>query len=160
MRRWLFIAACVLASGASSYYGQPFLKDNPDAILILITTFTVFAGFLIAIIAIIGDPVLIRDGSWRVAEGGRDKMEQRLVWHIALFILYLITIGLLFAGSLLAKAFSHEDLWNVWVQRVYLFFGVTSFLFTFALPSMLMAMQRERYDAEIERRRKKEKITP
>jgi len=90
-----------------------------------------------------------------LAEGGREKMEHRLVWHIVLFILYLITIGLLFTGTILEKAIEDHHLFlKVWIERTYLFMAITSFLLTFALPAALLEMQRARYDAEIERRRR------
>ena len=97
---------------------------------------------------------MIRDGSWRVAEIGRGKMEARLFWHILLFVLYLLTIGLLFVGVVLERALDHHSLWRVWIERAYLFFGVSSFLFTFGLPGALLKMQYDRYDAEIARRRR------
>jgi hypothetical protein len=80
-------------------------------------------------------------------------MEQRLIEYILLFILYLVTIGLLFAVAVLDKALAVDNIWKIWIERVCLFFGVASFLFTFALPVALFDLQRSRYDAEIERRR-------
>jgi len=130
------------------------MHQNADAVLIIITVFTVFAGFLIAIITIIGDPIMIPEGSWRLAEGGREKMSRRLILHIVLFVLYLITIGLLFVGAILEKAISEDNIWKLWIERVYLFMAISSFLFTFALPASLLEMQKARYDAEIERRRR------
>jgi phosphatidylglycerophosphate synthase len=152
--RLFFLLGCAAIGAVAAYYGQPFVHRNGDIILIIVTVFSVFAGFLIAIIAIVGDPAMIPEGSWRVAEGGRDKMEQRLVSHIWLFVLYLITIALLFVGVILEKALTNHDVWKVWIERAYLFFGISSFLYTFALPKVLMDMQRARYDAEIERRRR------
>jgi hypothetical protein len=155
MKRLVFLIFCMAGGIVGAYHAQPYMHQNADAVLIIITVFTVFAGFLIAIITIIGDPIMIPEGSWRVAEGGRDKMERRLVLHIFLFILYLITIGLLFAGSIIDKALEHkESLLKVWIERSYLFIGITSFLLTFALPATLLEMQKTRYDAETERRRR------
>jgi hypothetical protein len=117
---------------------------------------TVFAGFLVAIITILGDPGMIPSGSWRVAELRRNNIEARLITHIWLFVFYLISIGFLFAGALLNKApealVSME--WKIWIERLYLFFGVSSFLLTFALPIALLRFQLGRIDAEIDRRRR------
>lgn len=154
MIRLLFILTCIVAGAVSAYYAQPYVHENRDVFLIVVTVFAVFAGFLIAIITIIGDPIMIPQGSWRTAEGGRDRMEQRLFWHIVLFVLYLITIGLLFVAAILDKAMTDHDVVKIWIERAYLFVGVSSFLFTFALPSALLEMQRARYDAETERRRR------
>jgi hypothetical protein len=154
MKRLFFILVCIAVGLISAYYAQPYLDKNHDLVLIIITVFTVFAGFLIAIITIIGDPIMIPQGSWRISELGRDRMEGRLFWHIVLFILYLATIGLLFIGVILERALSQNDIWRIWVERAYLFVGITSFLFTFILPASLIEMQRARYDAETERRRR------
>lgn len=152
----LFIFSCLIGGGLAAYYGQPLAHENADAILIIITVMTVFAGFLVAIITILGDPGLIPSGSWRVAELRRENIEAKLITHIWLFVLYLIAIGFLFAGALLNKA--HEDVVSmaskIWIERLYLFFGVSSFLLTFGLPFALLKFQLNRIDSEIERRRR------
>jgi hypothetical protein len=152
--RLLLIIGCFVVAAFAACYAQPYVHKNADLVLILVTVFTVFAGFLIAVITIIGDPIMIREGSWRVAEDGREQMQARLFWHIVLFVLYLITIGLLFVGVILERALDEHNLWRIWFERAYLFAGVSSFLFTFALPGALLQMQQARYDAEIDRRRR------
>jgi hypothetical protein len=160
MRRALLILCCFSVGAYASYYGQPFAHENGDVILIIITVMTVFAGFLVAIITILGDPAMIPEGSWRTAEVRRDNMEARLITHIWLFVYYLIAIGFLFVGALLNKApdtvVSHD--WKMWIERLYLFFGVTAFLFTFALPNALRKFQISGIDAGIERRRRRDGI--
>jgi hypothetical protein len=153
--RFCFIAMCLLIGGIVAYFGQPY-THNADLILILVTVFTVFAGFLVAIIAILGDPSFIPDGLWRLAEARRDNIESRLIWHSWLFMAYLVTIALLFVGVLLrdSQFFKDHEVIRIWIERAYLFVGVSSFLFTFALPWALMNLQRARVDAEIERRRR------
>lgn len=158
--RVVFLLGCLCAGAISAYYAQPFVHKNQDLILIVITVFTVFAGFLIAIITIIGDPIMIPHGSWRIAELRRDSMIARLNWHVWLLVCYLLTIGFLFTGVILEKALDEHNLWRLWIERAYLFLGVTSFLLTFALPSALVQIQSARYDAEIERRRREARIPP
>jgi hypothetical protein len=154
MKRIAFVVLCLAIGAVSAYYAQPAVDKNPDLILIIITVFTVFAGFLIAIITIIGDPVMIPEGSWRLSELGRERMMARLFWHIVLFSLYLLTIALLFAGVVLEKILPDHHIYKMWIERAYLFVGISSFLFTFILPASLLNMQRARYDAETERRRR------
>lgn len=151
--RYLFFLFCIISGAVGTYYTQPYVAKNQDLTLIIVTVFTVFAGFLIAIITIIGDPILIPEGSWRTSEGGRARMTQRLNLHIALFVLYLISIALLFIGVVLERALHDGDAWKLWIERAYLFFGITSFLLTFGLPIHLIELQTKRYDAETERRR-------
>jgi hypothetical protein len=49
---------------------------------------------------------------------------------------------------------------KIWIERLYLFFGIASFLFTFALPNSLLKFQIGRIDSEIDRRRKEAGIPP
>ncbi len=154
--RAIFIIGCFAIGAAAAFYCQPYVKDNSDAVLIVTTVFTVFAGFLVAIITILGDPSLVPSGSWRLVESRRESIEHRIIWHIYLFGLYLVTIGLIFVSSIIKKA-PNEIVsmdWKVWIDRAYLFFGVGSFLLSFALPFALHKLQMDRLDREIERRRR------
>jgi hypothetical protein len=156
-RRPILIVANLGCSWVAAYYGEQIVKNNSDAILILVTVITVFAGFLVAIITVLGDPALIPTGSWRVAENRREKIEYALIRHTWLFVFYLITIAALFVGAVAKGAPSSliSDFIKIWLTRVYLFFGVASFLFTFGLAGALLEYQMQRYDAEIEHRRSK-----
>ncbi|MCX5513300.1 hypothetical protein C3941_00520 [Kaistia algarum] len=148
----VFIAFCATIGGLAAYFGQPYVRGNSDALVIIVTVLTVFAGFLVAIIAIVGDPAMIPAGSWRVAELRRETIEHRLINHVWLFIIYLIAIGILFAGVLIRG--SPAPCWiKVTIERAFLFAGVTSFMLTFALPNALLKLNLGRIDMEIERRR-------
>lgn len=152
MRAFL-IAMVLAASSAAAYYGQPLVRHNNDAVMMIVTVTTVFAGFLIAIVAVLGDPSMIPDGTWRSAELRRDAVENRLIVHLWLFVIYLITIAFLFVSVLLQKATGIDEEWHVWIERLCLFFFTASFLFTLALPRALWKLQLARFDAEIDRRR-------
>ena len=159
MRAALLLGSAILA-GVIAYFCEPFLVGNSDALIILVTVMTVFAGFLVAIVTILGDPSLIPQGSWRVAEGRRDLLEHRLIAHVWLFACYLIAIALMFVAALLQKApidVVGPDV-RIWIGRAYLFFGVFCFLLTFGLPFSMLQFQRARIDNEIENRRKMAKI--
>jgi hypothetical protein len=151
------VAAIVIAilAGLGSYYAQPLVHDNADAINIIATVFSVLAGFLVAIIAIVGDPVLLPPGSWRAAELERDKLKAQLARHKWLFFSYLITLALVFATLLLKNV---DETLTLWLERTFLFFGLYSFALSFALPSALMKVQQERIDAVIEHRRSNENL--
>jgi len=156
--RLAFISVCVIAAVAAAAYGQPFVHHNADLVVVIVTVFAVFAGFLIAVITILGDPTMIPEGSWRIAEIRRDNFERRLRTHVWLFFIYLITIGLLFTGIIVQAALDEHHVVRILIERLYLFFGVFSFLLSFWLPISLMTLQRARVDAEIERRRANEGI--
>src|SRR6266568_2396310 len=156
--RLYFIIFAAALAGLAASFGQPYVHHNADLVLIIVTVFTVFAGFLIGIITILGDPSMIPDGSWRVAEGRRENIERRLLTNVYFFVLYLVTIGLLFVGVLVQGALDEHHVVGIWIERLYLFFGVFSFILSFALPVLLMRLQRARVDAEIERRRQRDGI--
>lgn len=150
--RFAFLIFAVLLAMIATIYGQPYVHDNSDFVV-----FTVFAGFLIGVITIIGDPTMIPDGSWRIAEARRDNIERRLLSHGYMFALYLVTIGLLLTGVLVQHALSASNPVRIWIERAYLFFGVFSFILSFALPSSLIKLQCARIDVEIERRRQRDR---
>lgn len=134
----------------AAYFGQPLVHGNDQAINIIVTVFSVLAGFLVAIIAIVGDPVLLPPGTWRAAEMERTKLNSRLIRHKWLFTLYLITLALIFISLLLKDK---APVLAIWLERAFLFFGVFAFALSMALPGALIKVQRERIDAVIEHRR-------
>ncbi|MDR3378703.1 MAG: hypothetical protein P4M10_08470 [Verrucomicrobiae bacterium] len=157
-----FVAMCLILSGIASYFGQPFVGDNSEAITIITTVITVFAGFLVAIMAILGDPALLPKGSWRAAEIGRGKVEGLIIRHTWIFYIYLISIGLLFSGVLVHKIPNAvvSGRIKIIIEYSYLFFGVFSFLLTMALPRVLGQIQLARSESEIEARRAAAGIRP
>lgn len=159
--RAVFIILCFAIGAAAAHFAEPYVYENQDAINIFVTVYSIFAGFLVAVIAVLGDPALLPYGSWQTAESHRDKIEKRLIRHTWLFGLYLITIGVIFASSLLAKAPEKviDPEIKHWMARIYLALGIAAFLLSLALPKMLMDVQRARVDSEIERRREEAGIT-
>lgn len=154
--RAAFVIGCFVIGAIVSYYWGPYIFDNTDAVGIFVTVYTVLAGFLVAVITVLGDPGLLPSGSWEGAENHRDEIEGRLLRYNYLFGLYLLTIGVVFVGTLLAKAPAKvvSDDIKHWVAYAHLFLGASAFLLSLALPKMLIDVQRKRVDAEIKRRRK------
>jgi len=134
---------------------QPFIHGNTDAINIIVTIFSILAGFLVAIIAIIGDPSSLPSGGWKRARLGSEILRARLTRHKLLFLLYLITLFLIFISVLVRNKIYFLDLW---IERVYLFLSVSAFIFSFKLPSSLMKLHMERIEQEIKSRREAEGI--
>jgi len=99
-------------------------------------------------------------GSWRKAENQRDMVERKLIRHMWLFGFYLVIIGLIFLITLLRAAENVPNSIRTAVDFIFLWFGVAGFLFSLTLPKTLMDIQRDRVNAEIERRRREENIPP
>jgi hypothetical protein len=160
--RILFFITCAVLSAVAAYFGYPLVRDNPDAVIVMATVLTVFAGFLVAIIAILGDPAMIPGDSWAAAQMQRPTLEAMVIKQVWLFYLYLMAIGFLFLGVLLHK--EPDTIMAPWIKPcvdiVYLFFAVLSFLLTLALPPTLGKIQLARNLAEIEARRSAAGIKP
>lgn len=150
----LAVLATVL-SVLVGYFWQPLIHGNDQAINVIVTVFSVLAGFIVAIIAVVGDPILLPPGSWRAAELARDQLNNRLIRHQYLFVGYLITLALIFFALLVAKSF---PACSTWLERFFLFFATFSFVLSMRLPGALMQAQRERIDAVIEHRRRTDGI--
>ena len=146
----LFTLASVAISLIGAWFGQPLVHGNDQAINIIVTVYSILAGFLVAIIAIIGDPLLVPSGTWRIAEGHRQKTVQRLTRHKYLFYIYLLSLMLVFTATLFRDA--HLEI-AVWLERVFLSLSIFAFLMSMCLPGALMKMQEERVDHIIDERK-------
>jgi hypothetical protein len=126
------------------------------------TVLTVFAGFLVAIIAVLGDPAMVPGNSWRDAELRHPKLEATIIRYVWLFYIYLIAIAMMFTAVLLHK--EPESVVSCGVKSaiefLYLFFAVFSFLLTLGLPPTIGKIQLARSNAEVEARRRAAGIKP
>lgn len=150
-KRIFFVSFALLAGVAAAAFGQPFIHGNERAINVIVTAFSILAGFLVAIMTIIGDPGLFATRSWRYAEVARGNLRNRLTRQKWMFILYLITLALILISSLIEKAY---PLATVWLERFYLGLAVMAFILSFGLPSALMNIQLSRHDEMIDAKRK------
>nr|WP_319491843.1 hypothetical protein [uncultured Desulfobacter sp.] len=149
-----YAIAVVLYSGIGAYYGQPLIHDNTSAINIIVTVFSVLAGFLVAVITLIGDPASLPSGSWRRAELGSRVLYTRLTRHKLLFLLYLSTLFLIFISVLVKGKY---PMLEIWIERIFMFFAISAFALSFQLPQALMNLHKERIENEIESRRHNDK---
>lgn len=149
-------AVCItLWSGLASYYGQPLIHGNQEAVNVIVTVFSILAGFLVAVITLVGDPKSLPSGSWQVARLGSELTYNRLIRHKWLFKAYLITLFLIFISIVVKKQFPSVQ---VIIEYIYMFFATISCFLSFKLPAALMELQKERIEHEIEERRKSEGI--
>lgn len=102
--RGLYILFCLLIGAFCSFYVSEYAYNNSQAESIFVTVYSVLAGFLVAVIAVLGDPALLPSGNWQRAENHREAIEGRLIRHTWLFALYLMTIAVIFASALLRDA--------------------------------------------------------
>jgi uncharacterized Tic20 family protein len=148
-----YSVAVVLWGALGAYYAKPLIVNNQDAINVIVTVFSILAGFLVALITIIGDPKSLPSGSWQVARLGSDLTYNRLNRQKWMFYIYLIALVLIFLSMLLKNKF--QDI-NCIIEYGYLFFSIVAFILSFKLPSTLMELQKERIEQEIAERRRAE----
>lgn len=155
--RILYAVGAMAIGGAVGWLGQPLVHGNSDATGVLVNTFSILAGFLIAVMTILGEPSLYRGRSWRSDAVRRSNVYNRLVRQRFVFHLYLTTLGLIFLSTLLSKVDPATHLWVpqalLWTERLYLGAGTFAFLISFKLPTTLMAIQIARFEEMVSARR-------
>lgn len=154
-RKVKYAVVVSLLGALLTYLGKPLISSNQDAINVIVTVFSILAGFLIALITMIGDPKSLPSGGWQVAELSRSLTYNRLTRQKWLFYIYLIALVLIFLSMLVKKEF---PAFNNIIEYCYLFFSIVAFLLSFQLPSLLMNLQKERIEQEISERRRAEGI--
>jgi hypothetical protein len=79
--RILFFVTCAAVGAAVAWISQPYVHENSDATTVVVTVMTVLAGFMIAIITVLGDPASVPDGTWRTVEARRENIKSKIIRH-------------------------------------------------------------------------------
>ena len=135
-----------------------YIDGNMDAFRILITTFSILAGFLITIITIIGDPRSLYAGSWRTASMHRREIHRALVRYKWLFYVYLTVIGLTLLATLLGRPVADDTICiaetlGKWFGRSALSLGMAALIWSFGLATAIIQVQVDQLDEEVENRK-------
>jgi len=136
--------AVAAISVVSGFLLQPLVSENDEAINTVVTVFSILAGFLVAVITLIGDPS--RKG-WQELQIKKDEVEAKLRKHRIIFYLYLVTLGLALAMFLVPDNLPQV---RIWLERCFVGLAVFVFLISFTLPRSLSALQMDRYKAELD----------
>lgn len=141
------VVGSIVVAAFAACFGQPVVHGNESAINVIVTVFSILSGFLVAIIAIVGDPTLLPVRNWRLKYISGKEAKQRLIRQKWLFRAYLVTLALIFISMIIDDM--HEEL-IVWTERGYLFLGALVFMFSLVLPGVLTRVQIQRMDEIIE----------
>ncbi len=170
-KKSIFFIASLFVSFFFCIIFQPFL--NEKALDLLVNIYSILAGFLIGVIALIGDPSSLPKGSWRIAESSSRNVYRNLQGTRNLLSIYLLTLFLIFMYKLLSvngvEALFHSNnltfvkkstlqTIKVWSEMGILFLSFMAFSYSFKLPAKLFSIQQQRVNKEIESRRKKANI--
>jgi len=171
-KKSIFLITSMLISGFLCVLFQPLL--NEKALDLLVNIYSILAGFLIGVIALIGDPSSLPSGSWRIAESSTKNVFRNLQGTRNLLSIYLLTLFLIFMYKLLSVSGVETILnsygitpldksllqtFKVWFEMGILFFSFIAFSYSFMLPAKLFSIQQQRVNKEIENRRKEANIT-
>jgi hypothetical protein len=143
------VLGSLIVSGIGAVYLAPLVQAAPAAMSMMVTFYSILSGFLIAILAIIGDPAIVPGGSWRVAELSRKVIEKRFLQHKILFFLYLFTLAGIFTYSLLPSGGLGFSVFEWCILTLAIF----TFLLSLLLPQQFIRVHMERIDNLIDERR-------
>ena len=153
-RLLLRIAVYIIISLAAAFWGKDIIIHNEQALSIVITLFSILAGFLVGIITLVGDPSRLPVGSWRATEQVYRPIMAKITRYKFLFQAYLLVIFLIFMALLARQSF----VWAMpYLEFAFTFFATLAFLCSWHLPRALLDIQHQRIRAEIERRKEVEK---
>lgn len=141
------------ASSAFSYFAQPRYHSNGNALTVLTTIFSIMAGFLIAVMAIVSDDRVLRGPTWRHDTAHLEFVKRDLLRHRMMFSLYLSVLCLAFVGAMSVPQGSELA---TWLERVLLFLACFAMLWSFRLPSYLARRHLSRLDQLLKERRDNE----
>jgi len=148
------IAGVALVSAVIAVLGEPFVEDNAEFFLAVVTLFAVFGGFLVAVLSIGGDSVIAQKGSWAKLELLRDPAIARMDRAKLLFYAYLLAAVLILIVLAVHKSKSPHIVSALPILCFFsLWFTVMGLLFSFALPTMLIGIQQSKIDGQIDDRR-------
>ncbi|MFH7566535.1 hypothetical protein [Oceanimonas smirnovii] len=166
-KKTIYLLLTLILSGFLSVFFQPLV--NEKALDTLVNIYSILAGFLIGVIALIGDPASLPSGSWRIAEASTRNTFKNLKGTRNLLYIYLITLFIIFMYKLLSVNGIVEILASYeleikieqplltlkkWSELFILFCSFVAFGYSFRLPSKLFSIQQQRVNKEIESRRR------
>lgn len=134
VRKIGMFVCCVALSGAFAWYFQPKYHQNSNALTVLVTVFSILAGFLIAVMAIVANERALRGRSWKQNVFYLQRIRSELWRHSMLFYLYLVVLVLSFLAELLPGL---SGSFRIGTERVLLFLACLAMLLSFMLPRHL-----------------------
>jgi len=127
----VYLSICAISAAFLSFVFRPSFHGNETAANVLVTIFSVLAGFMIAVIAIAADGAILRRKDWRqdafyLSEARKQLTRYRLMFHI-----YLIVPALVFLAQLELSWYPGTQ---AAVEYLLLFLAAFALLWSFSLP--------------------------
>jgi len=144
--RILILGVLALVCGFLGYRYHNLISSNNDAINTIVTIFSILAGFLAAVIGLVAETFLSQATSWHELRKAKNHVIDRLIRQQMMFFVYLLTLGAAGLLQLMPKLAVEA---TEWVEIVFLALSLFSFFISFTLPSALLNLQVERYEAKM-----------
>ncbi|GEK71590.1 MULTISPECIES: hypothetical protein [Halomonas] len=145
--------ASVALAGVASWFLQPWYHNSENAVIVLVTVFSILAGFLAAVMAIVANDRVLRGRNWRQDTYYLRLIRNELLRHKLTFYIYLMVLVLAFLTTL-------DSSWPSLAQQVtehaLLFFTTLGIVHSFQLPEVLSRKHVSAMEHQIRRRREKE----
>ena len=124
--------------------------ENGEISSIIVTIFSVFAGFMIALMALTAIPPGHND--WKKLSVQKEIAGQKLLKQQFLFLAYLSTLALIIASKIIPNYDfgGMSDLISLLLQRAYIFIALVSLFISFSLPSSLKKAHEKIFEEHIE----------
>lgn len=145
--RLIKLLIAILFSAFIGFQFQPMVANNADAVNTVVTIFSILAGFLIAVITLIADPIMQQAKDWQELQLMKGTIRRKLFRQNSLFFLYLLTLG---AALLMFLVPTEMCQIQRYLQMVFLGLATFVFLASFTLPGALMKIQLDRYEAALD----------
>ena len=146
----LLLAGLILAGPTPEGKGELPLR-------IIATVGSIFAGMMLAIMTLLGDPKNLFAGTWRVASFHRRHIGTSLDIMVGLFWIYLLAIALTLVAAIFdtykGDLFTIKSEWIAWAKHIAICVGGLGMVLSFWLPARIRKIQMDRLEEEIERRR-------
>lgn len=150
LTRLIIFGGGAALSGAASYLLSPSLAQSNDALAAAAGVSATFAGFIIAVLTILGDASALLPGSWRVASIQTREIAGR--FQRLQFIFYIF-LGATFSSILMLTVITENMPWIKWAAYLNGFLICYAFFTSFELPKALRSIHRERTAAIVESRK-------
>lgn len=147
-----FLVISLLLSLSITYFADDRFAASSEARGLLKDAFSILAGTVFAVIAIVGDPSMLLRGNWRKASIHAKEIQKQIQKYNVLFILYIICIIGLFSCEMIIADKPKELTWHIWVFRTTLVLSIFTLFVSFVLPLDIAAIQRDRLHSEISQR--------
>ena len=148
----IFLLLCIATAAAAAWFGGDILRTSEKPAEYIATTFSILAGVLFAVVSIVGDPGMLMPGNQRYGWESAKLIQKDLQQFNLLFLVYLITLGLLVLSEIVEAAGAVDF---YWIFRVLAFFATLGFCASLGLPFAFAHIQTQRLAEELDSRKNK-----